>query len=104
APTGSQSPRQFRNRALPCLEPLEDRLTPANYYSVSTLLDTPCSNFGNGEDEQGFISLRSAIEAGNRSTDPDSIIDLSNMRGTITLGIRLPPLQHNFAIIGAGFD
>src|SRR5437773_1288464 len=57
------------------------------------------------QDANNMISLRSAIQAGNASTDADVQIDFQpNLGGviTLTLNIGLPALNKDFEITGPG--
>src|SRR6266545_2613385 len=81
----SQSSRSPWNRVRPCLEPLEDRLAPA-LYTVNSLGNEPAWSARRGpsinRDGPTIITLRSAIEAGDRSQDNDVVIDLSQVPRT----------------------
>jgi hypothetical protein len=67
--------RRGRKRApyRPCLELLENRLTPSTFV-VNTLADTVAVDLTSGADSTGHISLRSAIMAANQTPGTDTII------------------------------
>lgn len=67
----SKSPHQspVRPRFRPILELLEDRCVPATFL-VNTTVDTPALNLLTGQDAEGNISLRSALEAANFQAAP----------------------------------
>jgi hypothetical protein len=73
---GSHSRRQeagrTKARLRPRLEWLEARLAPATFV-VNTTLDTVATNFQNGKDATGHISLRSAIMAADSKGGTNSI-------------------------------
>jgi uncharacterized repeat protein (TIGR01451 family) len=82
--------RKRRRRPPPCLECLEERLTPSTF-TVTNLSDT------------GAGSLRAAILGVNGDTDPSSVIAFAPaVTGTIDLQSILPDLSHNVSIDGPG--
>ena len=73
--------RREQSRAKLLLEALEDRLAPATF-NVNSFADTDAVNLSTGQDQNGSISLRSAIEAANY-LEGDSTINLQ--AGTYSL-------------------
>lgn len=76
------------------LEPLEDRITPADAYTVSNLGDA-----GQGQNMSG--DLRWCINQVNGANPLSHVIDFS-VSGTISLQSALPALQKNVKINGPG--
>src|SRR5262245_11304313 len=93
-------PSSTRRRSFrPCVEPLEEILTPATF-NVNTLGDV--TNPGDG-----LLSLREAITAANADTDPDpDTIEFapSLNGGTITLTQGELAITKGVSITGAGAD
>jgi hypothetical protein len=93
----------FRTRAerqaLLRLERLEDRCTPTVTFTVNTLDDTPVAVLGAGTalDSYRHVSLRSAVQE-SRVTPDSVVIQMTNLRGTITLESALPALSNSYGI------
>jgi hypothetical protein len=85
----------------PCLEVLEDRLTPATF----VVTNTGDAGVGTGPDANGVYSgdLRYCITQLNNSTDPNNLIAFDpSVTGTITLNSSLPTIQKPVTISGPG--
>jgi len=95
---------QHRHRVTLYLEALEGRLTPSVTFTVDDPGDDPAVVLTTGMTQGGNVTLRSAIQAANESTDDEITIDLQNVNGTITLGSALAALNNNIDIVGPGRD
>jgi Bacterial Ig-like domain (group 3) len=86
---GSQSKRSRKKsrparRVQPCLTVLEDRVVPS-VFTVNSTADTHAVNLTTGQDANGNITLRSAIEAANSLGGTNSVA-LPGGAITLTLG------------------
>ena len=70
--TRQKTGKRKATRIEPSLEGLESRVVLSTF-SVNTTLDTRAVNLQTGQDATGHISLRSAIQAANALTGPDTI-------------------------------
>jgi hypothetical protein len=102
-----------RHRVSPGVEELGNRLLPAVTFTVDTAADTSCFNpsLRDAKDDNGHISLRSAIEQGNwlrtAQQNPETAITINvpramDLMGYIYLNSALPALDNNFTIVGPG--
>jgi len=91
-------PRRFR----PCIEGLEERAVPA-VFVVNTTADTAAVNLTTGEDAQGNVSLRSALQAANSTAAADTIrfaIGATGSEQVIHLSSALPTISQTVSIDG----
>src|SRR5947209_19839831 len=65
--------RRGRRSTKPCLETLENRTAPA-VFTVNTRADTPAVNFTTGQDVNGAVSLRAAIQAADNLGGAETIL------------------------------
>ena len=82
-PLSRQKSRPVRRVRL-CLDLLEERVVPS-VFTVNNLTDTHAVNLTTGQDANGNITLRSAIEAANNLSGTNSVI-LPGGNITLTLG------------------
>lgn len=96
------SRRRRYNRYFPQVEVLEDRWVPATFV-VNTTADTSAYDFATGQDINGNISLRSAIQAANYNNVADIIqfnIGRTGSRQTIQVSSPLPDITDSVQIDG----
>jgi hypothetical protein len=99
---GSKRQTKPRRRVVPQLESLEDRTAPA-VFTVNTIADTHAANLITGQDAQGHISLRSAIEAANHLGGANTI-NLANSTCTFAPAASELQIKDNLALIGTGVN